>query len=214
FEQFTSKQLAGDLLPHPTPEQLVATGFNRLNMVTREGGAQAKEYLAKYAADRVRTVSTAWLASTMGCCECHDHKFDPFSTKDFYSLAAFFADIKETPVGKREQGMLVPNDAQAAEIKNFDDSISAAKTKLDITTPELAAAQSKWEESLKDFALPEWSILTPIDAASANGVTLKIEKDHSILASGKSPDKDIYFVTTRTKLKNITAFRLEVLPHQ
>jgi len=95
FDQFTIEQLAGDLLPVPSIESEVATCFNRLNMVTREGGAQPKEYLAKYAADRVRTVSMAWLGSTMGCAECHDHKFDPFSTKDFYSMEAFFADLKQ-----------------------------------------------------------------------------------------------------------------------
>ncbi len=95
FDQFTVEQLAGDLLPNPTPEQRVATCFNRLNMVTREGGAQPKEYLAKYAADRVRTVSMAWLGSTMGCAECHDHKYDPFTSKDFYQMEAFFADIKQ-----------------------------------------------------------------------------------------------------------------------
>ena len=95
FDQFTIEQLAGDLLPHPSTEQRVATGFNRLNMVTREGGAQPKEYLAKYAADRVRTVSMAWLGSTMGCAECHDHKYDPFTSKDFYQMEAFFADIKQ-----------------------------------------------------------------------------------------------------------------------
>jgi len=95
FDQFTVEQLAGDLLPNPTTEQRVATCFNRLNMVTREGGAQPKEYLAKYAADRVRTVSMAWLGSTMGCAECHDHKYDPFASKDFYQMEAFFADIKQ-----------------------------------------------------------------------------------------------------------------------
>jgi hypothetical protein len=95
FDRFTAEQLAGDLLPDPTPEQLTATCFNRLNMMTREGGAQPREYLAKYAADRVRTVGMAWLGSTLGCCECHDHKFDPFTTRDFYSLAAFFSDVKQ-----------------------------------------------------------------------------------------------------------------------
>ena len=95
FDRFTTEQLAGDLLPDATPEQRVATGYNRLNMMTREGGAQSKEYLAKYGAERVRSVSTAWLGSTFGCAECHDHKFDPIPARDFYELQAFFADVKQ-----------------------------------------------------------------------------------------------------------------------
>ena len=95
FDQFTIEQLAGDLLPSPTVEQRVATGYNRLNMMTREGGAQPKEYLAKYGAERVRSVAAAWLGSTFGCAECHDHKFDPIPTRDFYQLQAFFADVKQ-----------------------------------------------------------------------------------------------------------------------
>lgn len=98
FAQFTREQLAGDLLPNATLQQKVASAYNRLNMVTREGGAQPQEYLAKYAADRVRTTSSTWLASTIGCAECHDHKFDPFTMKDFYSLEAFFADVNEPGV--------------------------------------------------------------------------------------------------------------------
>ncbi len=95
FDLFTREQLAGDLLPKPTPEQLVATGYNRLNMMTREGGAQPKEYLAKYGAERVRSVAAAWFGSTFGCAECHDHKFDPIKTRDFYELQAFFADVRQ-----------------------------------------------------------------------------------------------------------------------
>jgi hypothetical protein len=95
FDQFTAEQLAGDLLPNPTIEQRVATGYNRLNMMTREGGAQPAEYLAKYGAERVRGVSAAWFGSTFGCAECHDHKFDPIKAKDFYELQSFFADVKQ-----------------------------------------------------------------------------------------------------------------------
>ncbi len=95
FDEFTREQLAGDLLPNPTEEQLAATGFLRLNMVTREGGAQPGEYLAKSRADRVRALGTAWLGSTLGCCECHNHKYDPFSTKDFYAFGAFFDDLRQ-----------------------------------------------------------------------------------------------------------------------
>jgi hypothetical protein len=95
FDEFTIEQLAGDLLPNRSVEARVATGFNRLNTMSREGGVQAKEYLAKYAADRVRTVSMTWLGSTMGCAECHDHKYDPFTSKDFYQMEAFFADLKQ-----------------------------------------------------------------------------------------------------------------------
>ncbi|MCE9612281.1 MAG: PSD1 and planctomycete cytochrome C domain-containing protein [Chthoniobacter sp.] len=95
FDRFTIEQLAGDLLPNPTTEQLVATGYNRLNMMTREGGAQPKEYLAKYGAERVRAVAAAWFGSTFGCAECHDHKFDPIKARDFYELQSFFADMKQ-----------------------------------------------------------------------------------------------------------------------
>jgi len=95
FDTFTTEQIAGDLLPESTIEQKVATAYNRILRTSQEGGIQDKEYLAKYGADRVRTTSGVFLGLTMGCAECHDHKFDPITARDFYSMKAFFSDIKE-----------------------------------------------------------------------------------------------------------------------
>lgn len=148
FDQFTREQLAGDLLPNATLEQKIASAYNRLLMTTEEGGAQPKEYEAKYAADRVRNVSSVWLGATMGCCQCHDHKFDPFTTKDFYSLAAFFADVKEASVGRREPGLQIPTEQQTKELQAIDDQVASVQKVLATATPELEASQVKWEEAL------------------------------------------------------------------
>jgi len=95
LDQFTREQLAGDLLPGSSIDAKIASGYNRMLQTSHEGGVQPKEYLAIYAADRVRNLSEVWLGATMGCCQCHDHKYDPFTTRDFYSMAAFFADLDE-----------------------------------------------------------------------------------------------------------------------
>src|ERR1700722_1226485 len=167
FDQFTIEQIAGDLLPNATTEQKIATGYNRLNMKTREGGAQPREYLAKYAADRVRTTAETWLGSTMGCCECHDHKFDPFLTKDFYAFEAFFADIKEQGVGVRET-VMVPDDAQAAKIKSLEDKVTGLEKTVDTSTPALETAQTEWEKSLAapQLILGDWFSSSPFPAKS------------------------------------------------
>ncbi len=99
FDQFTIEQLAGDLLPNATQSQKIGSCFNRLLLTTEEGGAQPKDYLARMMADRVRAVGTVWLGQTLGCCQCHDHKFDPFPTREFYALGAFFSDIQEPVIG-------------------------------------------------------------------------------------------------------------------
>lgn len=98
FDEFTIEQLAGDLLPNAGEDQIVASTYNNLNKITEESGAQAKEYIAKSLSDRVATLGTAWMGSTVGCAECHDHKFDPFTQTDFYALGAFFADIQDAGV--------------------------------------------------------------------------------------------------------------------
>ncbi len=140
FDEFTREQLAGDLLDQPTDETRIASGYNRLLMTTREGGAQAKEYLAKYAADRVRNVSTVWMGATLGCAECHDHKFDPYLTRDFYRFEAFFADLKEIAVGQQPPTPF-PSEEQAAEQKKLSARIAKLKTELESKTPKVAIAE-------------------------------------------------------------------------
>ncbi|TWT77647.1 Planctomycete cytochrome C [Posidoniimonas polymericola] len=95
FDEFTIEQLAGDLVPDADQDERIASGYNRLLQTSHEGGVQLKEYRAIYQADRVRNVSQVWMAATMGCCQCHDHKFDPLSIKEFYQLGAFFADVDD-----------------------------------------------------------------------------------------------------------------------
>lgn len=99
FDQFTIEQLAGDLIPDATDDQKIASGYNRLLQTSHEGGVQKKEYQHKYDADRVRNLSTVWMGATLGCAECHDHKYDPYMQRDFYSLVAFFADVDDSFTG-------------------------------------------------------------------------------------------------------------------
>lgn len=123
FDRFTIEQLAGDLLEEPTLEQRVASTYNRLNRASGEGGGQPQEYLAKYLADRVRTLGGVWLGLTTGCAECHDHKFDDLSIRDFYSLGAFFADIHEQGIvasAVHVAQLPVPTPEQAAELSRLE----------------------------------------------------------------------------------------------
>ncbi len=129
FGEFARDQIAGDLMPKATGEQKIASGHNRLLQTTEEGGSQAKEYTAKYAADRVRNFSTAWLGLTLGCTECHDHKYDPFTTKEFYQLAAFFGDIQEVAVGRQPQTPIMTSALQE-QVKKLEEQITQMQKEI------------------------------------------------------------------------------------
>jgi hypothetical protein len=150
FDRFTQEQVAGDLLPDGSQETRVGSAFNRLLLTTDEGGAQPKDYEARMLTDRVRAVGAVWLGLTTGCAQCHDHKFDPFTTRDFYSLGAFFADIEEALIAPREDGMSLSTPQQEKQLKKFDAQLAKA-------TKELDAAQLKWEGEIiaNKIVLPE-----------------------------------------------------------
>ncbi|MEE2713643.1 MAG: PSD1 and planctomycete cytochrome C domain-containing protein [Planctomycetota bacterium] len=149
FDAFTTAQLAGDLLSSPTQDQLVASGYNHLNQKTSEGGAQDKEYLAIYRADRVRTTASVWMGVTLGCAQCHDHKFDPFTAEDFYSFAAIFEDINDKGYyagSKWEPEMRVPSPEQKRRIEELTQQITQAQARIDAETAEIVRARAVWAE--------------------------------------------------------------------
>ncbi len=196
FDRFTREQLAGDLLPDASEETRLASGYNRLLQTTEEGGAQAKEYTAKYAADRVRNVASVWLASTMGCAECHNHKFDPFTTRQFYNMQAFFADLSEKAVGRQDQTPF-PSPEQAARtagsvpvMPRWQRCGKDARLHADTETD---AAAAKWELTLPN-ANVDWRVLKPIGAVSSAGTALQILDDAAILAETKAVEEDHYTI--------------------
>jgi hypothetical protein len=214
FDQFTREQLAGDLLPDSTLEQKVASGFNRLLLSTEEGGAQPKDYEARMLTDRVRAVAAVWLGQTIGCAQCHDHKFDPIKSRDFYSLGAFFADIKEPIIGRREDGMLVPNKKQEHELEQLDSEITRLQKQFDGPHPELKERFEEWRQE-QLFAIAReslWTQLLPSKHHSSEGAKLELQADNSILVKGKKPEKDIYSLEFSKPMKGILALRIEALP--
>jgi hypothetical protein len=136
FDQFTIEQLAGDLLPNPTLDQRIATGFNRNSMFNEEGAVDPEEFLAEYAADRAETTAAVWLAQTFNCCRCHDHKYDPFTARDFYSLKAFFNNVSElgagnhgTPIRKNAPPQLkLPAPEAEAKVQELQKQLAAAES--------------------------------------------------------------------------------------
>ena len=166
FNQFTREQLAGDLIPDATRDQKIAAAYNRLNLMSAEGGGQDKEYHAKYASDRVRATSGVWLGSTLGCAECHDHKFDPFTTRDFYAFAAFFADVQERGIyhGAGDNGlwgemMWLPSPEQAAKQADLEAQVAAAKAAV-----EAANGDGPRDEAAAELKRLEGELKAAIDA--------------------------------------------------
>jgi hypothetical protein len=152
FDRFTIEQLAGDLLPEATLEQRIATGFHRNHRGNGEGGVIPEEYAVEYVADRVETTAMVWLGLTLGCARCHDHKYDPFTQKDFYRLFAFFNNIPErgkaVKLGNSPPYLKTPTREDEAKLEALDRELAAARTAAAALEPETARLQAEWERTL------------------------------------------------------------------
>lgn len=217
FDQFTVEQLAGDLVPHAGLSQKIASGFNRNHMINFEGGAIPDEYHTAYIVDRINTTGTVWLGMTIGCAQCHDHKYDPMTQKEFYQLFAFFNNVPENGLdgskGNAAPMLKVPRPEQLRKLEELAASIKKLDGELAGPLPEVDAAQKEWEKEEVAEKKNIWSMLDLLEFKSTGGATLTKLPDGSILANGKNPDREMYEIVARSPLKKVIAIRLEALTH-
>lgn len=228
YDQFTIEQIAGDMLPDATREQILATGFNRNHRINDEGGVIAAEYAVEYVVDRVDTTSTVWLGLTMGCSRCHDHKYDPLPQQDFYNMFALFNNVPE----KGKDGRLgyslpildYPDPEFEGVIGTLDQQLQTANAQLvEAVATEHVALQgwlAELEEQILQPTTTQWSVLAPRSLKGSGGVKFKQQRDLSFLASGKSPAKSTYSATIPTDqlasftTVGLTGILIEALTHE
>lgn len=223
FDRFTIEQIAGDLLPDANQETKIASAFNRLLLTTEEGGSQPKDYEQRMLTDRVRAIGTVWLGQTTGCAQCHDHKFDPITMRDFYSLGAFFADIQEPIIGAREPGMMVMTDEEKGELDRLTLQLQQLQQELDAPHPELNEEMRQWEESQLARLKQEnkWTSIKPIKASSEKkNINLRTDETGTVIAKvdakrqtrSQSDGTDVYIIELPAAIEPITGVRLDALP--
>ena len=226
FTQFTIEQLAGDLLPNATESQRIATGFNRSAPTNVEAGTDPEETRVNQIHDRVNTLGMIWLGSTLECAQCHDHKYDPFTQRDYYGLFAFFnhTELEADRTNPKVPGsiqfrgptMELTDTASSGERAAVLSRLATVTNRLAELARDAAASQPDWERALAQSAAqaPQEHVLDIADFDSTGGATHELLPDKSILISGEpAPDKDTYLIEVRTALTGIRALKLEALTH-
>ncbi|MFN0053721.1 MAG: DUF1553 domain-containing protein [Planctomycetales bacterium] len=210
FDQFTIEQIAGDLLAEATLDQKIATGFHRNTLTNTEGGVDKEEFRVVNVVDRTNTTGSVWLGLTVGCAQCHSHKYDPLTLREYYGLFAFFNQGQEVDLPAP-----LPQEAEAyAQARDRHDAAHApfVAAVREFEEQSLPTRQAAWEQALDRSKLVVWTVLQPDSIVSEGGAKFAKQSDGSYLVSGPGPDADSYTVTIRTDLEGITAFRLELLP--
>ncbi len=218
FDQFTLLQLAGDLLPDAGPDQILPTGFNRNHRLNAEAGAIDEEFRVEYVIDRVETVATAWMGLTAGCARCHDHKYDPLSQREFYSLATFFNNLDE----RGSDGVdLVAAPSLTLPVAGMENAVAQAKATLAVAdaalekatkSVDLAAWRTVQKHRLDTSAL--WRVLEPLQVRGQDkGSTFSPQPDGSVLFGGSNPLNDVQEARLTTQNGfTLSQLRLEALP--
>lgn len=214
FDQFTIEQLAGDLLPNPTKSQLVATGFHRNTLINQEGGTDPEQFRVEATMDRVNTTGAVWLGLTVGCAQCHTHKFDPIQQREYYELMAFFNSCQD-----------MNNRGPAVEVirgEMFGQPVDVQRTPVPPTPEQIAEWRTAWEKTTREklaAASPEnakrttdWRQVTELTATSTGGSTFAVQEDGSLLVTSPVVSHDTYHLEAKTDLAQIAAIRLRVLP--
>lgn len=210
FDQFTVDQLAGDLLPTPTEDQIIATGFHRNTMTNTEGGTDDEEWRVAAVKDRTNVTVQAWMGLTMGCTECHTHKYDPITQREYYSFFSFFNQTEDNDQPSEAPTVAVATPEQQQKLAQINAEIAKLQAQMD-DPATLGVKQAEWESTVRDHNAG-WTVLDPTSLASTAGATLTKQLDGSILASGASASTDTYTFSAAPQLKGITAFRVEALP--
>ncbi len=208
FDRFTVEQLAGDLLPNPTEGQLQATAFHRNTLTNTEGGTDDEEFRNFAVVDRVNTTLQVWMGLTMSCAQCHDHKFDPLSQEEFFRLLAIFNQTEDNDQPDDRPFLSIYTEEQKRQKKEWEEEVPRLEASLAKATPELEAAQKKWEESFAKAIL--WRALRPSEAKSSGSAPLQAADDGSIRAEGPA-GAESYTIRAAPDVQTVTAVRLESL---
>jgi hypothetical protein len=220
FDQFTIEQIAGDLLESPTMAQKIATGFHRLTTLNVEGGVDPEMSRLNQVIDRVNTTGSVWLGSTIECSQCHNHKYDPFSQKEYYQLLAYFNNTPLEVTGKSTAYNFFGPKIEVGRTKTQQRQwtvLQAVVAKQQVISNQVAMqAELEYPDwialiSTKVYSGPAWFALTPVSQKSIHSATLTVLADQSILASGKNPDHDTFEIEFTTDRKHLSEFKLEAL---
>lgn len=224
FDQFTVEQLAGDMLPDATKDQIIATGFNRNHRLNGEGGRIVDEWFVETVIDRVETTGMTWMGLTFNCCRCHDHKYDPISQKEFYQMFAFFNSVEESGVlaagGKNGDNtpplLSLGTDEQVAELAKLRKVVTDAAAKIKGVNKTLPKRLAQWEQQQKSNSQQQaaWTPFSEPNSVSDGEADFKTIDNGRLLVKGKNPKFDTYTISTAIQSKTLTGLMLEVFPHK